>query len=118
MPELTVYVYRKCSTCRKALKWLDDHGLTYEERSIREQPPTLPELQKALTTVGQLRPLLNTSSQDYRDSGLKDTLDAMAPEAVFKRLMANGNLIKRPFVVTPNAAFAGFKEETWAQRLL
>lgn len=113
-----VYGYRNCSTCRKALKWLEDHGLAYEERPIREHPPSPAELQLALDTQGNIRNLLNTSSQDYREAGLKVTLDTMPPETVFSLLQENGNLVKRPFVVLPNAAFAGFKEDLWRKHLL
>lgn len=118
MADLIIYVYRKCSTCRKALAWLDTHGLNYEERPIREQPPTPAEIRLALETQGNIRQLLNTSSQDYRDAGLKDTLDSLPAEAVFARLQQNGNLVKRPFVVLPDIAFAGFKEDLWRKHLL
>lgn len=118
MESIVVYVYIKCSTCRKAIKWLDANGIPYEIRHIREQPPSPAELQLALDTLGNIRKLLNTSSQDYREAGLKDTLDSMDPNDVFERLQANGNLVKRPFVVSADGAFAGFNEAVWTDRLL
>jgi arsenate reductase-like glutaredoxin family protein len=75
------------------------------------------ELQLALRTEGNIRKLINTSSKDYREAGLKDRLDSMAPGAVFALLQENGNLVKRPFVVAGNRAWAGFKEEAWLERL-
>jgi arsenate reductase len=117
MAATKVYVYRKCSTCRKALKWLDERGIAYKELPIRETPPSVAELKLALQTDGNIRKILNTSSQDYRDLGLKDRLDAMEPAEVFALQQANGNLVKRPFVVHGGAAWGGFKEEIWTERL-
>lgn len=117
MADLTIYVYEKCGTCRKALAWLKEQGLPFATVPIRERPPSPQELGLALETMGQVRRLLNTSSQDYRDLGLKDRLDALPQEELFALLQGNGNLVKRPFVVTKTAAFAGFKPEEWATRL-
>jgi arsenate reductase len=118
MAQLKVYIYAKCSTCRNALKWLDEKGLSYETVPIRETPPSPAELELALKSSGNIRKLLNTSSQDYRDLGLKDRLDSLPPAEVFSLLQENGNLVKRPFVVTGKTAFAGFKADEWAERLL
>lgn len=118
MADMKVYVYRNCSTCRKALKWLDEHGLAYRELPIRETPPSVDELERGLRATGSIRKILNTSSQDYRDAGLKDKLDSLSNEAVFSLLQENGNLVKRPYVVAGNGAFAGFKPDDWAARLL
>jgi arsenate reductase len=118
MAQLKVYIYAKCSTCRNALKWLDENGLSYETAPIRETPPSPAELERALKGTGNIRKLLNTSSQDYRDLGLKDRLDALSTTEIFALLQDNGNLVKRPFVVTGNSAFAGFKADEWADRLL
>lgn len=118
MADPIVYTYRNCSTCRKALKWLEAHGRPFEERPIREQPPSRDELHRALATHRNIRQLLNTSSQDYRDAGLKDTLNSLPAEDVFERLQHNGNLVKRPFVVLPDIALAGFKEDLWRKHLL
>jgi arsenate reductase len=118
MAQLKVYIYAKCSTCRKALKWLDEQGLPYETAPVRETPPSLAELKRGLKESGNIRKLLNTSSQDYRDLGLKDRLDTLSPDEIFALLQENGNLVKRPFVVHGKSAFAGFKADEWAERLL
>jgi len=117
MEEVNVYVYDKCGTCRKAIQWLKANNVPFVRHPIRETPPPEEALQLALETLGSMRRLLNTSSRDYRDAGLKDRLDMMAPEDVFALLRENGNLVKRPFVVTSQSAFAGFKAEEWAARL-
>lgn len=117
MADVNVYLYEKCGTCRKAVQWLEANKIAYTAHPIRETPPSPAELAQGLQTAGSVRKLLNTSSKDYREAGLKDRLESMAPEAVFALLQENGNLVKRPFVVTPEAAFAGFSAEEWAARL-
>lgn len=117
MADLKVFIYKKCGTCRKALKWLDERKMPYEVHPIRETPPSRQELKQGLQTMGGIRKILNTSSQDYRDLGLKDQLDSMDEEKIFSLMQENGNLVKRPFVVKENDAFAGFKPEDWEKRL-
>ncbi|MEM6820644.1 MAG: arsenate reductase family protein [Verrucomicrobiota bacterium] len=115
---LKIYTYAKCSTCRNALKWLDGKSISYKNLPIRETPPSVAELKKALKAYdGNIRRLLNTSSQDYRSLGIKDKLDDMKPEEVFGLMQENGNLVKRPFVVDGNTFLTGFKEEEWKQAL-
>lgn len=110
------YAYKGCSTCTKARKWLDEQGITYEERAIRETPPSLKELRRGLHEAadGQVRRLCNTSGQAYRASGLKDRINAMSDDALLKELAADGNLIKRPFLVSDDGCLVGFKPDTWA----
>ena len=117
MADLKVYTYRKCSTCRKALDWLDEQAINYRELPVRESPPTRKDLKLALQTTGNIRKILNTSSQDYRDLGLKDKLGTLSESEVFGLLQENGNLVKRPFVVADGQAFAGFKADEWSARL-
>ena len=117
MSETRVYCYANCGTCRKALKWLDGQGITYRELPIRETPPSVAELRLALRELGTIRKLINTSSQDYRELGLKDRLEGMETEAVFALLRENGNLVKRPFVVANGTAWTGFREADWEARL-
>jgi arsenate reductase len=115
---LTVYVYRKCSTCRAALDWLDSRGIRYQEKAIRETPPTVDELRAALAmTGGDIRKLFNTSGIDYRALGLKDKLPSMPLDEAFTLLAQNGNLVKRPFVIGPHVALTGFKPELWEKSL-
>ena len=117
MGNVKVYCYAKCGTCRKALKWLDGQGVPYTVYPVRETPPSVEELALGLKTIGNIRKLINTSSKDYRDLGLKDKLGSLADSDVFALLRENGNLVKRPFVVAEDSAWAGFNEEDWTQRL-
>ncbi len=112
---LTVYTYGPCSTCTKATAWLRARGIPFEERPIRQTPPTPVELGAMLQSRGSLRPLFNTSSQDYRDLGIKDTLDTLPPADAFALMAKNGNLVKRPFALDPAAGIflTGFKETEW-----
>jgi arsenate reductase len=111
---MKVHTLKTCDTCRKAVKWLRENGITFEEIAIREQPPTLAELRLALNSAGgDIRKLFNTSGQDYRALNLKESLPTM-PEAVALQLLAsNGNLIKRPFLVSRDRTMAGFDPAKW-----
>ncbi|HRJ10675.1 MAG TPA: Spx/MgsR family RNA polymerase-binding regulatory protein [Prosthecobacter sp.] len=118
---LVLHTYQKCSTCREAVRWLRAHGIPFEEHPIREEPPSLETLRRALADMGgQLRALFNTSGQDYRALGLKDKLPAMSADEALRLLAGNGNLIKRPFARDDKRGItlAGFKAEAWSAALL
>lgn len=113
---LIVYAYQGCSTCRQALKWLRERKIGFEERAIRETPPTVAELSLALAALGgDLKRLCNTSGQDYRALGWKDKLPAMTQAEALDALSRNGNLVKRPFLIdsTKKLVLVGFKEAEW-----
>jgi arsenate reductase len=111
----TIYVYQKCSTCRDALKWLDQKGIAREVKAIRETPPTPAELKVALTALGgNLRKLFNTSGVAYRELGMKDKLPGMSEAEAFGILSKNGNLVKRPFLIEGEKVLVGFKEAEWS----
>ena len=111
---MKVYEYKGCSTCRNALKFLDSKKISYTKIPIRENPPTFTELKKALKFLnGDTKKLFNTSGQDYKALNLKDKLPAMNEEDKLKLLNSNGNLVKRPFVISPDFVLVGFKEEDW-----
>lgn len=115
---LTVYVYQKCSTCRDALKWLDQKGIAHQVKAIRETPPTPAELATALAAnEGNLRKIFNTSGLDYRALGLKDQLPTMTAAAAFELLSQNGNLVKRPFLIGGGTVLVGFKPADWEKAL-
>jgi len=115
---LKFYTYKKCSTCRNARKFLDAKGIVYEERPIRETPPSPAELARMLDAYEGVMPrLFNTSSQDYRDADLKATLPSLSKDEAFARLQENGNLVKRPFLLGDKVALVGFKEAEWEARL-
>ncbi len=115
---ITVYTYSGCDSCRKAVKWLRAHGVSFQEKAIRETPPTLAELRTMLAHHdGALRKLFNTSGQDYRSLGLKDRLPGMSEAEALSLLAKNGNLVKRPFLIGPGTGLAGFDETTWVAAL-
>ena len=115
---MKIYTYSGCSTCKKATRWLDAQGIAYEERPIRERPPTRAELKAMLGYVGgERRRLFNVSGQDYRALGLKDTLPTMSDAEALKLLASNGNLVKRPFLLGDGYGLVGFKQEEWAAAL-
>lgn len=112
--------YPKCSTCRKAKKWLDDHGVSYEDRHIVEHNPTAEELSAWHATSGlPVKRFFNTSGQLYRSLGVKDQLAAgMDNAACFELLASNGMLVKRPIIVGDDFVLVGFREAEWERRLL
>lgn len=115
---IRIYTYAKCGTCRNATKWLAARGIAFDERPIRETPPTVAELRTMLAARGgEMRRLFNTSSQDYRDAGLKDRLDGMDEAEAFALMRGNGNLVKRPFVIGDGVAVNGFREAEWEESL-
>ena len=113
-------VYPPCSTCKKAKKWLDDHGLAYTARHIKEENPTYEELRRWLEASGlPLRKFFNTSGLQYKALGLKDKLPQMSEDEQLRLLSSDGMLVKRPIVVTENGSvLVGFREEQWTQTLL
>ncbi len=114
---LKFYAYTGCSSCRNARKWLDGQGIDYQEVAIREQPPSVKELEGMLKIQGgEIRRLFNTSGQDYRSQGLKDTLPSISEKEAIGLLSGNGNLVKRPFVLDQEKSIGlvGFREEAWA----
>jgi arsenate reductase len=115
----TVYAYQNCDSCRKALKWLNAHGVPHQIKAIRETPPTPAELRSALKILGNdIRKLFNTSGVDYRELGMKDRLATLSEAEVIRMLSENGNLVKRPFLIGDGRALCGFKEDDWRKALL
>ncbi len=117
-PPLSIHTYKACDTCRKAVAWLRERGLAFEERPIREQPPSPADLRRMLKHVGgDLRRLFNTSGRDYRTLGLSAKLPTLSEEEALALLAANGNLVKRPFLLGPDTGLVGFDPLTWAENL-
>ena len=110
--------YPKCSTCRKAKKWLDAHNVTYIDRHIVEDNPTYDELKEWYEKSGlPLKKFFNTSGLIYQEMQLKDKLPAMSEEEQLQLLATNGMLVKRPIVVKENLIMVGFKEAEWSEKL-
>jgi arsenate reductase len=115
---MKIYTYKNCDSCRKALKWLRGRGVEFEEKAIRGTPPNEAELKKMLGYYdGEVRRLFNTSGKDYREGKYKERLATMSEGEVFAELGANGNLVKRPFLLGDGFGLVGFKEAEWADRL-
>lgn len=115
---MLVLAYRKCSTCLKALKWLEDNNIDFEERPIKEENPTYEELKSWYQMSGlPLKKFFNTSGLIYKDLGLKDKLPTMSEEEQLQLLATNGMLVKRPLVVGEDFVLTGFKEKEWAERM-
>ena len=108
-----VYQYPKCSTCRNALKWLDGHGVSYDSIDIVTTPPKKAELQKALKSGVPLKKLFNTSGQSYREGGWSDKLGKVTEAQALDALVADGKLIKRPFVLSGEQILVGFDEAAY-----
>ena len=113
-----VLVYRKCSTCRRALKWLEQNNIDFEERPIVEENPSFNELKEWYGKSGlPLKKFFNTSGNIYKQMNLKDKLGDMSEEEQLKLLAADGMLVKRPLVVGEDFVITGFKESEWEQKL-
>lgn len=109
--------YPKCTTCKKAKKWLDDHSVEYAERHIVEQNPTYEELKEWHAKSGlPLKRFFNTSGLLYKEMQLKDKLPEMSEEEQLELLATNGMLVKRPIVVDENSVLVGFKEAEWMSK--
>ena len=106
--------YPKCTTCQKAKKWLDDNGIVYTDRHIKENNPTVEELIEWYKKSGlPLKKLFNTSGLLYKSMGLKDKLPSMTEEEQLELLASDGMLVKRPLVIAENTILVGFKPEEW-----
>ena len=110
--------YPPCTTCKKAKKWLDDNGISYEDRHIKENNPSYEELKAWYEKSGlPLKKFFNTSGIQYRALELKDKLPGMSEEEQLRLLATDGMLVKRPLVVTESAVLTGFKAEEWEKKL-
>ncbi len=111
---MTILCYEKCSTCRKALRWLDEQGADYTVRPVKEENPSYEELLNWWKKSGlPLRRFFNTSGMLYRELGLKDKLGTMSEEDQLRLLASDGMLVKRPLLVSKDAVIPGFQEVTW-----
>ena len=110
--------YPKCTTCQKAKKWLDDNKIEYELRDIKEDNPTLEELNAWYKLSGlPLKKFFNTSGLLYKSMELKDKLPAMTEEEQLKLLATDGMLVKRPLVIGEGFVLVGFKESEWNEKI-
>ena len=110
--------YPKCTTCRKAKKWLDENGIDYTDRHIAEQNPSEEELKEWHAKSGfSLKKFFNTSGMLYRELQLKYKLPQMSEEEQYQLLASNGMIVKRPLIIGDDFVLVGFKEKEWEERL-
>lgn len=115
---MLVLVYRKCSTCQKAFKWLEEHKIFFEERAIVEENPTYEELKEWYERSGMpLKKFFNTSGMLYKQMDLKEKLPQMTEDEQLKLLATNGMLVKRPLVVGEDFVLTGFREKEWEEKI-
>lgn len=110
--------YPKCSTCKKAQKFLDDNHIDYTIRDIKTDNPGFEELKKWHEKSGlPLKKFFNTSGLLYKSLGLKDKLSLLSEKEQLKLLSGDGMLVKRPLLVCDDFVLTGFNESVWAQIL-
>ncbi|MGL4656757.1 MAG: arsenate reductase family protein [Sarcina sp.] len=108
--------YPKCTTCRKAKKWLEENNIEFEDRHIVEQNPSKEELKAFYEKSGlTINKLFNTSGMKYREMGLKDVVKTASEEDLLEILSTDGMLVKRPLLVLDDKVLVGFKEDQWKE---
>ena len=116
---IKVYCYSKCTTCKKALKWLDDNKIDYSLIDIKDDHPDEKTLRNYHKKSGlPLRKFFNTSGQLYREMELSKKLPDMSEDEMFKLLASDGMLVKRPLLITDSDILVGFKEAEWEETVL
>jgi len=109
-----ILCYEKCTTCKKALKWVEEKGYEVEIRPIKEENPSIVEIKKWHQQSGlPLKRFFNTSGNLYKEQKLKDKLPDMSEEEQYQLLSTDGMLVKRPLLVTDKGVCPGFQEEQW-----
>ncbi|MBR5421840.1 MAG: arsenate reductase family protein [Lachnospiraceae bacterium] len=113
-----VYCYSKCTSCKKALKWLDDNKIRHTVIDIKEDHPDEKTLRQLHKKSGlPLRKFFNTSGQLYREMELSKKLPDMSEDEMFRLLASDGMLVKRPLLITEDKVLTGFKEADWKEAL-
>ena len=116
---MKVYCYSRCTTCKKALAWLNEKNIEFEEKDIKGEHPSQEELTEWYKKSGlPLKRFFNTSGKLYKDMQLKDKLKEMSEEEQLALLATDGMLVKRPLVVGDDFVLTGFKEAEWTEALL
>ncbi|RAP53539.1 MAG: ArsC family transcriptional regulator [Methanosphaera sp. rholeuAM270] len=116
---MLIIEYPKCSTCRKAKRWLENHKIEYEDRDIIKDNPQKEELTEWIEKSElPIKRFFNTSGKKYRELKLKDKLPEMTREEQIELLATDGMLVKRPIIITENTILTGFKEKEWEEKLL
>lgn len=115
---MKLYQHPRCSTCKKAIAFLEKNKLKYQDVDITAKPPSKTELKSMLKHKdGEIRKLFNTSGQMYRQLNLSKKLDSMSDKEALDLLAKEGMLVKRPFILTKDVGLVGFKEAEWKAAL-
>ena len=115
---IKVYCYSKCTTCKKALKWLDEKGVKYQLLDIKEEHPDEKTLRALHKMSGlPLKRFFNTSGMLYRELELSKKLPDMSENEQFKLLASDGMIVKRPLLITNDRVLTGFKEKDWEEAI-
>lgn len=118
MSERIFVCYPRCTTCKKAEKWLSENGIAAKVRDIKDDNPTEKELRQWHQKSGlPLKRFFNTSGLKYKELSLKDKLPSMSEEEQYKLLATDGMLVKRPILVDGDKVLVGFKEQEWQDAL-
>ena len=113
-----VYCYPRCTTCKKAIKWLDENGIEYEYKHIVEETPSKEDIKRYYKESGlPLKRFFNTRGNVYKEMNLKEKLTEMSENEQFELLTSNGMVLKRPLFVGKDFVLVGFKEAEWAEKL-
>ena len=113
-----LYCYPRCTTCKKAVKWLEENGIEYEYKHIVEETPSKEEIKKYYEKSGlPLKRFFNTSGNVYKQMNLKEKLAEMSEDEQFELLASNWMVLKRPLFVGKDFVLVGFKEAEWAEKL-
>ena len=107
--------YPKCTTCKKAKKWLEENGVEFTDRHIVEDNPSKEELKEWYESGLPLKRFFNTSGMKYKEMKLKDKLPEMSEEEQLELLATDGMLVKRPLLIGETFAIPGFKEQAWEE---
>ncbi len=118
MSELLMLEYSRCGTCRKAMKWMQERGIAYTDRPMKEENPSYEELKTWYAASGlPLKKFFNTSGQLYKSMNLKDRLPGMSEEEQLELLASDGMLVKRPLLIGEGFVLVGFREAEWEAAL-
>ncbi len=115
---MTFICYEKCGTCRKAKAWLEEKGVSFTVRPIKEENPSAEELRAWIAASGlSVRKFFNTSGLLYKELQLKDKLPQMTENEMIELLATNGMLVKRPLLIGADFVLVGFKEAEWEAKV-
>ena len=110
--------YPKCTTCRRAKKWLEENKIDFDDRDIKLNNPSKEELKEWLKKSNlEIKKFFNTSGVLYREKGMKDKVKVLSEDELLDILSEDGMMVKRPLIIGDNEVLVGFKEAEWEEKL-